>query len=46
MEENVKTSDSIIKDIWFAFKRNLVLVIALVLFCTACGIGYAFIKRV
>lgn len=45
MEENVKTSDSIIKDIWFAFKRNLVLVIALVLFCTACGIGYAFIKK-
>ena len=45
MEQNVKAGDSIIKDIWFALKRNIVLVITLVFLCTACGIGYSFIKK-
>ena len=37
--------DNLIVNIWFALKRSLVLVIAMMLVCTALGTAYGFIKK-
>ena len=46
MEEQIREErgGELIKNILFAIKRNLVLIIAVVLLCTAGGVGYSFIK--
>lgn len=47
MEEQIKgeVGGSTIKSMLFAVKRHLILVLAVILFCTACGLGYSFIKK-
>lgn len=47
MEEQIKgeVGGSVIKSMLFAVKRHLILVLAVILFCTACGLGYSFVKK-
>ena len=45
MENKTGANDNLILSIWFALKRNFVLVLAIVLFSTASGLIYGFIKK-
>lgn len=43
-EQNVEYGNGLIKEVLFAIKRNLILIIVTVMLCSACGLGYSFIK--
>ena len=45
MGNRADNRDNLIVNIWFALKRSLVLVIAIMLVCTALGTTYGFIKK-
>ena len=45
MEKNNRVGDNIFKNIWFAFKRNIFLILAIIVFCTALGGVYTMMQK-
>lgn len=45
MDEQNKSGGSLIEEILFAVKRYFTLIVVIVLLCSACGLGYSFIKE-
>lgn len=45
MERGADKQNNLILSIWYAFKRNLVLVLAILIVCTAVGTVYGFLKK-
>lgn len=45
MGKNNSVGDNIFKNIWFAFKRNIFLILAIIVFCTALGGVYTMMQK-
>lgn len=45
MEKKTGANENLILSVWFLLKRNLVLILAIVLLSTACGLVYGFVKK-
>ena len=45
MVKNNRVGDNIFKNIWFAFKRNIFLILAIIVFCTALGGVYTMMQK-
>lgn len=45
MEENVLAKDSLLSEIWFIIKRHIILILAVIIVCTAGGFAYSYIKK-
>lgn len=45
MEENVKSNDHILSDIWFAIKRHIIVILVIIIISTIGGYVYSQVKK-
>lgn len=45
MEENVKSNDHILSDIWFAIKRHIIVILVIIILSTIGGYVYSQVKK-